>query len=261
VKGISKVLIIMLLLLIALVVTAPCVTYASNISIGTQSSKQNGNSKKLGPRKNVNSRSKQGMLELQPDDPDKLVGLASTLASEHKFREAINIYTWLTKCHPERKDMWFEFADMYVTSNEYLSALALMQQYQSRFGTTKEYWRRLARILVAAGRYDSSMRINECLLAEETGKKPAYFDYLMATRILDLAAPNCQCAAVKELGLLKLYAPYSSEAIGAAKQVLTPLRNNITFSPDYYSDSVPVSVMRVPIDLQYFLKSQSQLII
>jgi tetratricopeptide (TPR) repeat protein len=211
VKGINKLLIIIQLLLMALALTAPCVTYAKNVS-----------------------RAKQTHTNLKSSK--------------------------LTECHPERKDIWLEFANVYAASNEYRSALALMQEYQSRFGTTREYWRGLARILVAAGRYNTSMRINECLLAEETGKQSAYFDYLMATRILDLAAANCQCAAVKELGLLKLYDPYSSELIGTAKRVLTPLRSNITFYPDYYSDSVPVSVTRALIDLQYFLSPRTSLL-
>lgn len=195
------------------------------------------------------------ILCLKPGNLDALIGLADILSSERKFVESKKIYTVLTHTHPQNKEVWLGYADMEDNRNEYRNVFPILEHYRCLFGSTFDYWSRKARYLVDAGRYHSSILMNDCLLA----KKPDD-PYLLSTRVLDLDQANCKCAAVEELGYLKTRFPNNSENFDLARTVYTPIRSNFSITPSYYTSTTPVDVALLPINLQIFLNPRTSLL-
>jgi tetratricopeptide (TPR) repeat protein len=198
------------------------------------------------------------LVALKPKNADNWIGLANTLAYEYKFAESESIFRKLACTNPRKKDLWIEFAYLKDMENEYLGGLALFNEYRWRFRTARAYWKRLARVLADAGRYYTSIRINESLFWGETKDD---WDYLMTTRALDLSAANCKCAAVNTLNVLRCNKPYSTELVEATKRIITPLRSNISFVPCYYYSNCPVSIVMLPLDIQYFINPRTSLLL
>ncbi|MDP3558944.1 MAG: tetratricopeptide repeat protein [Legionellaceae bacterium] len=196
------------------------------------------------------------ILKLKPLDQDALLNYAHSLAWQGKTDLAIRAYTRFLHHYPKIADGWVQYAEVLSWTARFRDALSALDHYRQLKGQTWVYRKTLARILALAGRFTSSLTINEPLLRARP-KDP----YVLSTEVTAQTDAFQTDKALVYLKKLNEISPNDPEVMNLNDIILTPLRSSIDIEGDYTSANDTTRIEDFPVRGQYFLTPTTSLLL
>ncbi len=194
----------------------------------------------------------QRILTLLPNDRESLLGLAKTLSWSGKLDKSIIVFKKYLSPYPEDPEALIEYAKTEIWCGNYSVAMETINRYYEIFGETKEYIEVKARILSLSNRPNSALRITTPIFEKDPNNYNITYSHTIALKYANRLKESIEC-----LGILEKLNPDSSETESIIKFIKTPLRPNISFNTNFYSDSDNLNIIDFQIKGEYPLSPET----
>jgi tetratricopeptide (TPR) repeat protein len=205
-------------------------------------------------RSRLAAKSYERIMELAPEDDISLLHYARSSSWGGELDEAVAAYEEYLSRHPEEKDAHIELAKVESWRGNYNASLRILESYRKQWGETREYKETKARVLAWAERPTLAFEYIAPLLEETPDDYEVNY-----SRTIALHHDNRPREAIESLDKLSELRPDSKETYDIRRFVLTPLRSNVTFLTDFYTDSDDLDRYHSAAEGAYYLNPETRL--
>lgn len=192
------------------------------------------------------------ILAISPYHKEALLEFARLASAKNHIDEAAVLYRYFLQLYPDSAAAWIEYATVLSWQGDYPWSLKALESYRVRFGETKEYLAKKARVLANAGFWKSGMPIITNLLATD----PHNYDYLYTLALMQFYA-NQPSASLNTLNELMYLRPQSPETKDLATFLITPIRSNANIGTYHFESTDTVNIDRNFASGTYFLNPET----
>ncbi|GAB4330382.1 MAG: hypothetical protein Kow0099_00930 [Candidatus Abyssubacteria bacterium] len=205
-------------------------------------------------RSRLAAKSYQRIMELAPGDDVNLLHYARSCSWGGELDEAVIAYREYLSRHPEERGVHIEHAHVEAWRGNYDASLRILENYREQFGETRQYRETKARVLAWAERPTLAFEYIAPLLEETPDDYEVNYSKTIA-----LHHDNRPREAVQSLDTLTVLRPASKETYDIRRFVITPLRSNITFLTDFYTDSDDLDRYHGAAEGAYYVSPETRL--